>query len=623
MRKIALFAVPLSLILFLQSWRQENELMELAPLQTQLVKEFDGLEFALQEVKQSTGESAARSHFLKAREYFKHLEFLIEHISPKESRYRINGALVPKMNDEEGPKILAPKGFQVIEEMIVNQEVGTEAFQNECQQLAQLMQHLKLYYVTMKLEPSLLIELMQLEVYRVVSLNIAGIDATYLQNNVQEAIWVLDGFQRFTRHFSLTKKDRKQLNKLIDNAKKFLLKDTDFETFNRLDFITLHAQPLLQKLEEIKPFLAPHNGKEKRALVFQQEAMPFSVETFNKRYFSMYYNDTLNLEAQAELGKLLFFDPILSGNGQRACASCHQGGLGYSENKATSTHFDGEQSLGRNAPSLVNVFFQRAFFWDGRAYQLEQQALDVIHNKNEMNFDIREAINRLRSNPSYQEKFNQAFKIKRDQQISEYAIQKALTEFQKTLVGMNSRFDQYLKGNKKALNADEKAGFNLFEGKALCGTCHFFPLFNGSVPPLYKESEFEVLGVPSNKEGTELDTDKGRGKLIRQETFYGAFKTPTVRNVEVTGPYMHNGVFTTLEEVVDFYHKGGGAGMGLPVENQTLPFDSLELNDTEKRQLVAFMKSLTDYKSLIIEPFALPSFGESSVWNERKWGGQY
>lgn len=623
MRKVAFIVLPISLILFLQSWQKEGYLVELAPIQKQLVHDFDGLEFALQEVKQSTGESAARFHFLKAREFFKHLEFLIEHISPKESRYQINGALVPKMNDEEGPKILEPKGFQVIEEMIVTGKVGSVDFQKECQILTNLMQHLKLYYVTMKLEPSLLVELMQLEMYRVVSLNLAGIDATFIQNNVQEASWVLDGFEVFTSYFPLEEKLKKRFAKNLQKARIFLSKEMAFDTFNRLDFITLHAQPLIMELEALKKKLDPHSGREKRALVFSESAQPFSLEAFNNRFFSMYYNDTLLNAQQADLGKLLFFDPILSGNVQRACASCHQGGLGYSENKSTSTHFDGLQSLGRNAPSLVNSVYQRAFFWDGRAYQLEQQALDVIHNKNEMNFDIREAKARLQSNPIYAAKFKAAFALERDQKISEYAIQKALTEFEKTLVGMNSRFDQYINGDRKALNEDEKVGFNLFEGKALCGTCHFFPLFNGTVPPLFKESEFEVLGVPSNKEGTQLDSDKGRGKIIQQEAFFGAFKTPTVRNVEITGPYMHNGVFTTLEEVVDFYHKGGGAGMGLKINNQTLPFDSLVLNDTEKRQLVAFMRSLTDYKHLIIEPFALPSFGESSPWNDRKWGGQY
>lgn len=622
MKKFAVIGLVVSLFVALQSWHQENTLSELAPIQQQLVHDFEGLEFALQEVKQSTGESAARFHFLKAREFFKHVEFLIEHISPKEAKYQINGALVPKLNDEEGPKILLPQGFQVIEELLVEDQWGTPEFQKECARLEALMRHLKLYYVTMKLEPSLLIELMQLEVYRLVSLNLAGIDATYLQNNVQEAIWVLDGMDGYVQHFDLSTKSKKKWAKKIQEAKKMLAQDLDYETFNRLDFICDHAQPLIAYLEELKAELKPHNGQEKRALVFGNRPA-FGQESLNLRYFSMYYNDTLLLSEQAQLGKLLFFDPILSGNGQRACASCHQAGLGYSENRSTSMHFDGQQSLGRNAPSLINTVFQRAFFWDGRAYQLEQQALDVIHNKNEMNFDVQEAIKRLQANEEYRRRFQQAFSLKRDQQISEYAIQKALTEFEKTLIGMNSRFDQYLKGNKKALSADEKAGFNLFEGKALCGTCHFFPVFNGTVPPLFRESEFEVLGVPETKEATNIDSDLGRGKIIRQETFYTAFKTPTVRNAEVTGPYMHNGVFQTLEEVVDFYHKGGGVGLGLTISNQTLPFDSLTLSAKEKQQLVAFMKSLTDYKNLIIEPFALPSFGGTNEWNQRKWGGQY
>jgi cytochrome c peroxidase len=141
-----------------------------------------------------------------------------------------------------------------------------------------------------------------------------------------------------------------------------------------------------------------------------------------------------------------------------------------------------------------------------------------------------------------------------------------------------------------------KRGFNLFMGKAQCGTCHFAPTFFGNVPPFYGTSESEVLGVPKvwDTLNPVLDADIGRYKFMEFPDFMHAFKTSTVRNAELTKPYMHNGGFKSLEDVVDFYDRGGGAGMGLDVPNQTLPDKKLNLTAAEKKDIVAFMKALTD-----------------------------
>jgi cytochrome c peroxidase len=133
-------------------------------------------------------------------------------------------------------------------------------------------------------------------------------------------------------------------------------------------------------------------------------------------------------------------------------------------------------------------------------------------------------------------------------------------------------------------------------GKAKCGTCHFMPLFNGTVPPAFTFTESEVIGVPFNARGTKLDADLGRYEIYQIENFRNAFKTPTVRNIAHTAPYMHNGVYDSLEQVMDFYNRGGGAGLGLNVPNQTLPFDSLALTNTEINQVIAFMNTLSDIK---------------------------
>jgi cytochrome c peroxidase len=180
--------------------------------------------------------------------------------------------------------------------------------------------------------------------------------------------------------------------------------------------------------------------------------------------------------------------------------------------------------------------------------------------------------------------------------ITEYTIANALASYIRSLVRLNSRFDAYMRGNDKMLSANERSGFNLFMGKARCGTCHFLPLFNGLIPPFFTETESEVLGVPqtNDKRNARLDPDEGKFTLTKSVVHKMAFKTPTLRNIALTAPYMHNGVFKTLADVVNFYNDGGGKGLGIAPPYQTLPLDKLNLSLAEKQQLIAFMKSLTD-----------------------------
>ena len=157
-------------------------------------------------------------------------------------------------------------------------------------------------------------------------------------------------------------------------------------------------------------------------------------------------------------------------------------------------------------------------------------------------------------------------------------------------------FDRNINNIESTLTASEIKGFNVFMGKGKCATCHFAPVFNGTVPPLYNDTEMELIGVPKEavwKDAT-IDPDLGRYHFFKTDNRKHFFKTPTVRNVEKTAPYMHNGVYQTLEEVVRFYNVGGGAGLGLDLEYQTLPPDSLHLSEDEIKGLVDFMRSLTD-----------------------------
>jgi cytochrome c peroxidase len=153
-----------------------------------------------------------------------------------------------------------------------------------------------------------------------------------------------------------------------------------------------------------------------------------------------------------------------------------------------------------------------------------------------------------------------------------------------------------MRGDKSKLSEAEKNGFNLFTGKAKCATCHYIPLFNGLIPPFFSDTESEVLGVPKtkNKKNAVIDPDFGKYLFTRSEIHKYAFKIPGLRNIELTAPYMHNGVFNTLEEVMEFYNNGGGAGLKIELPNQTLPPDKLNLSKKEIADVISFMKTLTD-----------------------------
>ena len=151
-----------------------------------------------------------------------------------------------------------------------------------------------------------------------------------------------------------------------------------------------------------------------------------------------------------------------------------------------------------------------------------------------------------------------------------------------------------MRGELDDFTEQEKLGLNLYMGKALCATCHFVPLTNGTVPPVFSDTEREILGTPQTASNLKVDDDEGFYFVYEVDIHRFMFKTPTIRNAELTAPYMHNGVYNSLEQVMDFYNKGGGAGMGFDLPHQTLPFDSLSLTFDEQEAIIAFMKTLTD-----------------------------
>jgi cytochrome c peroxidase len=258
---------------------------------------------------------------------------------------------------------------------------------------------------------------------------------------------------------------------------------------------------------------------------------------------------------------------------------------------------------------------------DGRFYTLQHQVKDVIQNEKEMAGKEKDLLNKILSCNTYKKAFEKLLPYTyTETEVSFQHVVSALTHYVGQFSYYKSPFDHAMEG-KSDISPEAKNGFNLFMGKANCGTCHFVPQFNGVKPP-FTNSEFEVLGTPENTYYKSISPDSGRAKFFDAHETRHAFRTGTVRNSSRTFPYMHNGVFKSMEELMDFYNAGGGLGKGLSVSNQTLPGDSLRLSKSEINQLIAFMKSLNeDFKTPKL-PKSLPVSSNSSL-NNRKPGGLY
>ena len=300
------------------------------------------------------------------------------------------------------------------------------------------------------------------------------------------------------------------------------------------------------------------------------------------------YNNNQNV---IQLGKKIFNDKSLSKDNVMSCATCHDSKKAFTDGFTFAKSNKGKPLL-RNTPTLAYVAYQQSFFYDAIAFSLEGQIKNVVENTQEFHTDLFSIEKAILSDSTYVSAFEKLY----DDGVTNRNILNAITNYERSLGDFTSKFDQNMQGKVANLSASEKNGFNLFMGKATCATCHFPPTFNGTVPPKYDESELENLGVPKNADFDNpiKDTDLGRYYLYNIEERKYFFKTPTIRNITLTAPYMHNGVYSTLEEVVTFYNKGGGLGLGIDNPNQTLPEDQLELTDKETKDLINFMKTLTD-----------------------------
>ncbi|SFD46507.1 cytochrome c peroxidase [Chitinophaga sp. CF118] len=567
-----------------------------------------------------TSLAVLRKQLLKTRNAYKGVEYIVEYYYPEHTKEYLNGPplyhldpypyhegtyysmpakvyvnsmpldYLDKDHYRDEAKVIAPGGLQVLDELVFSEAVDAKrvmalaiALETKWEIIVQALSKRK-YFRAFEIT-----EAVRLELIRCFTLGITGFDTPGSLNALAEANATMGALREviwpLLRQTNLAQRTEVLFSKSI----LYLSQNNHFDTFDRLTFLTAYINPLYKVIGDVHEQL---HLKTSAVLSGKVASWNFySSNIFSEDFLDPYYYTLLKKEKDNDtlraLGKKLFYDPRISHTGKMSCSSCHQPAMAFTDGVT--------KSFERNSPSLINAVYADRYFYDLRAFDLEDQANHVIKNHLEFDTDFPEILQKINADTAYVALFNSVF----HKPVTRSQFSSALSSYVLSLRSFNSPFDQYVRGEKRTLPKQVKEGFNLFMGKAACGTCHYAPTFSGLVPPLYHESESEVLGVFQHPLQQLTDDDKGR---VANHTFSEdvdiyrySFKTVSVRNVAITAPYFHNGAYTSLNDVIDFYDHGGGLGM---LTNQTLSTDSLHLLKSEKAALIAFLQSLTDSSAI-------------------------
>ena len=504
----------------------------------------------------------------------------------------VNGPPVPEIEVPD-IQVLDPAGLQVIENLLFPHydSIRKKELIVQLHLLPQHCEKYKTYFGNIDFFDWQVFDATKLEVFRILTLGITGFDNPLTLESMPESAAALTSLQTVMNHYQSPDQGDDLSTKLKD-AIDYLQMHPDFNSFNRMEFIKIRGNPLTTAITVREEKLKIHIIRYNR-LLNQDAKTLFDTDAFNINAFAPDHSSFIS-QQKIELGKKLFADPDLSGNGSRSCQSCHQPGKAFADGMVKNTIIGQNQLLERNTPTLINAALQPALFYDLRVNSLEDQSHTVVQTI-KMHGSMEVSVKKLWKDSVYRRLFQSAFPLEDKNRIDTFQVMNAIGSYIRSLVYLNSRFDEYMRGtDEKALQANEINGFNLFMGKAKCATCHYMPLYNGTFPPAFKKIDVEVIGVPKSRTVHEIDPDLGRYRIVPVGSVKHAFKISTVRNSSKTAPYMHNGVFTTLEQVIDFYDQGGAAGLGIKTgESKTAATaEKLNLTAEEKQDIIAFIKSL-------------------------------
>ncbi len=410
----------------------------------------------------------------------------------------------------------------------------------------------------------------------------------------------------------------------LDSSIAFIERTKNWNDFNHFLFIRDFVEPLFQINQK---YIQDQNYS---SIAYNEFSLNnHAVSLFDKYLYSAQdlkgvFKPIQNVETLNEiklLGKKLFYDPLLSGNNKRSCASCHIPSQFFTDTtKSSSEKYDHVNLLERNTPTMVNFTQNQLIRMDGRHFNFFNQTRDVLSNPEELATTEKVVLKKILSCGEYKLAFKKILPLSTESRLSFKHISSAISIYLDQFNYSYSNFDSLIM-NYKVENSEIVRGFNLFMGKAQCGTCHFVPSFTGVKAP-FISNEFEVIGVPEDTSFIEISKDLGRYNHFKSDESLHSFRTSGIRNIQRTKPYMHNGVFNTLAQVLDFYNQGGGIGKGIDVQNQTLPADKLNLTAIEITSIISFMNALSEN---VILDYTIPQLPHSKnkKLNLRVSGGAY
>lgn len=561
-------------------------------LSTQYIGDLERTITAVNTLKKTQHLDSLKLNYTKARTQLKRIEPVLAFY--RSATYKsLNQPNLPTLHeDSNGIVNEQPQGFQVLEEALFNDQPDLKSINQEIQNIANTLRLEKDTYNLKNIKDYHFMWLLRESFIRMMSLGITGFDSPILQNSMPETATVIKSLTNYItlyKHKFTNRKLYESWKTQLQSAEKFVLSNSNFETFDRYNFIKNHIHPLL-KLWKLT--VTDWGVKFPLKTVINNDVETFfNTNTFNINKYKPRYASNITKQS-ATLGKALFYDNRLSAKGDMSCATCHDPKKYFTDGFAKAIG-NKKIPLQRNTPTLYYAALQGNQFYDGRVANLENQITEVANNVDEFHTNIEQLVRVVNQDSLLKKNYINTYKNTKHQERN---IRNAIANYVRTLTPFNSKFDRNISNQENTLTQSEINGFNLFMGKAQCATCHFAPTFNGTVPPHFNDSEFEVLGVPSKAifKNAKIDKDLGRYTLYKADKRKYAFKTPTVRNSAKTAPYMHNGVYKTLEEVMQFYNVGGGAGIGIKLDNQTLPEDALNLTEKDIKDIIAFIETLTD-----------------------------
>jgi cytochrome c peroxidase len=592
-------------------WRTHDPTPARIVFESQLDSLGDALDSLALALSSDAGTKRRAVHaFRRARLAYMRSESLLELYSPT-TAHALNGPLENDDADAPPRPLGSPAGFQVVLSSLDDAfgAGGGSARAAVCAvalSMRDQVRHLRTQTRYLDVGELPVLESARTEIARVTTIGLAGFDLDDPREAVREAARSFEGMREIAAaeaeasaesSASVSREEWRRVERALLATRRYLLAHPNFEHLDRLALITRFANPAAAAVAGARAPLLAH-AYPLRRVWRANAATVFELHALDATAFAPDFAPAAT-PALIALGARLFSDSRLAGAQDRSCATCHQPARAFTDGRARPLLLGGAHTLARNTPTLLDVAYQPLYFADERALSLEDQIGIVLASRTEMGSSADLAATHLAHDSTIRQLFAHALAGARDDAITGRNVRIALAAYLRSLDSFDSRFDRAMRGDTLALSTRERLGYTLFMGKARCGTCHFAPLFSGVMPPEFTSSEPEIVGAlaRTTMRHARIDPDSGRAGIDHLAEHLYAFKVPTLRNVAVTAPYMHNGAYATIDQVMDFYEHGGGAGLGAHLPNPTLPTTQLHLTAAERSAIIAFLHALTDTSS--------------------------